>query len=130
MVIFEGKYLNNKWTAGEIPGTLYGMSGKGWTDQELFLYWLKHFIKYANPGHPLLLLLDGHSSHFELNSIELAKEKQIVVLCLLPHKSQPLDSCVFGPLKKAWTEVCHNYHQDNPGAVMTKYSFSKLFVMA
>jgi len=46
------------------------------------------------------------------------------------HKSQPLDSGVFGPLKKAWTEVCHNYQQDNPGAVITKHSFSKLFVMA
>ena len=38
MVIFEGKYLDHKWTVGEIPGTLYGMSGKGWTDQQLFFH--------------------------------------------------------------------------------------------
>ena len=37
MVIFEGKYLNHEWTIGEIPGTLYGMSGKGWTDHQHFL---------------------------------------------------------------------------------------------
>ena len=36
MVIFEGKYLNHEWTIGEVPGTFYGMSSKGWTDQELF----------------------------------------------------------------------------------------------
>ena len=36
MVIFEGKYLNYQWTRNEVPGTYYGMSGKGWTDQELF----------------------------------------------------------------------------------------------
>ena len=35
MVIFETKYLNHQWT-DEVPGTYYGMSGKGWTDQELF----------------------------------------------------------------------------------------------
>jgi len=64
---------------GEIPGTIYGMSERGWTDQELFLFWLKHFQNYANPGCPLLLFLDGHSSHFELDTIELAKEKDVVI---------------------------------------------------
>ena len=31
MVIFEGKYLNLQWTVGEVPGTYYAMSDKGWT---------------------------------------------------------------------------------------------------
>lgn len=133
MVIFEGKYLNYEWTIGEVPGTTYGMSDKGWTDQELFLYWLKHFLEYANPQRPLLLLLDGHSSHFELSSIEMAQKKEVIILCLPPHtthESQPLDSAVFGPLKKHWTQVCHDFQQANPGAVITKYSFSKLFSQA
>jgi len=81
-------------------GIQYGTSEQGWTDQELFLFWLKYFLNYANPGCPLLLLLDGHSSHFELGTIELAKEKD-VFFWLLPHtthRSQPLDSCVFGPV--------------------------------
>ena len=42
-VIFEGKYLNHKWTIGQVPGTIYEMSKKGWTDQELLVFWLKHF---------------------------------------------------------------------------------------
>ena len=57
----------------------------------------------------------------------------MIIFCLPPHtthRSQPLDSCVFGPLKKAWTEVCHTYQQDNPGAVITKYSFTPLFAKA
>ena len=32
MVIFDGKYLTHDWAIGEIPGTYYGMSGKGWID--------------------------------------------------------------------------------------------------
>lgn len=80
------------------------MSGKGWTDQELFRHWLKdHFICYAVPGHPLLLILDGHSSHHEPISIEMAGEEGIILFCLPPHStqnSQPLNCTVFGPLKR------------------------------
>lgn len=45
MIIYDGKYLNHQWTVWELPVTYYGMSDKGWTEQELFRHWLKdHFI--------------------------------------------------------------------------------------
>lgn len=131
MVIFEGKYLNHEWTKGEVPGTYYGMSGKGWTDQELFCHWLKdHFLKKRSS---LLLLLDGHSSHFEPSSIELARENDVIIFCLPPHTtqdSQPLDTSVFGLLKRHWSDVCHQQLQKEPGLVVTKYNFSELFSRA
>ena len=59
MVIFNAKQLNVLLSKGEVPGTKYGLSDKGWTDQELFKGWLRdHFLV---PGRPLLLLVDGHS---------------------------------------------------------------------
>ena len=131
MVICEGKYLNYQWTRNEVPGTYYGMSGKGWTDQELFSHWLKdHFLKYAVPSRPLLLLMDGHSSHYEPSSVELAKENDVILFCLPPHTtqdSQPLDCTVFGPLKRHWSNVCHKYLKNNPGVVISKYNFSEVF---
>ena len=49
-----------------MPDTLYGMSEKGWTDQELFYYWLtEQFIKHIPPTRPVIQLVDGHSSHYE-----------------------------------------------------------------
>ena len=36
MVIFKGQRFNLEWSKGEVPDILYGMSEKGWTDQELF----------------------------------------------------------------------------------------------
>ena len=36
MVIFDGKYLNYQWTLGEVPGTYYGMSGKGGQTRSCF----------------------------------------------------------------------------------------------
>ena len=134
MVIFEGKYLNHQWTTGEVPSTYYGMSEKGWTDQELFRHWLKdHFLKHAVAARRLLLLLDGHSSHYEPQTIELAKENDVIIFCLPPHTtqdSQPLDTTVFGPLKRHWSEVCHEFLQSNPGKVVNKYNFSGLFAQA
>ena len=131
MVIFEGKYLNHQWTEGEVPGTYYGMSGKGWTDQELFRHWLQnHFLKYAVPGRPLLLLLDGHSSHYEVRSVEIAKEEGVILFCLPPHTtqdSQPLDCTVFGPLKRHWSDVCHSFLHHHPGVIISKFNFSRLF---
>ncbi len=134
MVIFEGKYLNYQWTDGEVPGTYDGMSGKGWMDQELFRHWLKdHFLRYAVPSRPLLLLLDGHSSHYDPVSVELAKEEDVIVFCLPPHTtqdSQPLDCTVFGPLKRHWSDVCHNFQQRNPGVVVSKLNLSSLLLQA
>ena len=44
-VIFDAKQLNHLWTCGEVNGTRYGLSESGWTDQGLFLGWLKeHFF--------------------------------------------------------------------------------------
>jgi len=57
---------------GEIPGTIYSMSGDGLT-KSFFFFWLKHFLNYANPGRSLLLL------HFEL---EFTKEKDVMIWCL------------------------------------------------
>ena len=124
MVVFEGRYLNYQWTIGEVPGTYYGMSGKGWSDQELFQHWLKdHFLKYAVSQRPLFLMMDGHSSHYEPMSIEYALKNDIILFCLPPHTthdSQPLDTSVFGPLKKHWSDVCHMELQANPGMVVNK----------
>ena len=81
--------------------------------------------------HPLLLLMDGHSSHYEPSSVELAKENGIILFCLPPHTtqdSQPLDCTVFGPFKRHWSNVCHKYLQNNPGAVVSKYNFCELFL--
>ncbi len=128
MVIFEGKYLNHLWTQNEVPGTYYGMSGKGWTDQELFRSWLKnHFLRYVVPGRPIILLLDGHSSHYEPVSIEIAQKENIILFCLPPHtshESQPLDCSVFGSLKRHWSDSCHYHQQTNPGVVINKYNFN------
>ena len=40
MIIWDRKTLQADMTKGELPGTIYGLSSKGWVDQELFRYGL------------------------------------------------------------------------------------------
>ena len=69
-VIFEAKRVNNAWTRNELPGMTYGCSDSGWITTELFESWLSdHFLKHAVSKHPILLLLDGHSTHYQLEVI-------------------------------------------------------------
>ena len=101
MVIFDRKSLKPELTVGEVPGTMYGLSGSGWIDTELFELWFsQHFLAYAPPACPLLLLLDGHSSHYQPGFVKQAAEEQVIVFCLPPHTThltQPLDKGCFGP---------------------------------
>ena len=134
MVIFDRKTLNPKLAEGEVPSTFYGLSKNGWIDTDLFNLWFtEHFLAYAPPLRPLLLLLDGHSSHYQPRFVYKAAEEQVIVFCLPPHTThltQPLDKGCFGPLKMCWRQKCQEYLSSNPGKVVTRYQFSHLFSAA
>ena len=108
-VIFKGKNFNHQWSEGEVPGTMYGTSPKGWIDTELFQHWFTdHFLRHAPAARPLLLLMDGHSTHYKPEVIRLAKDNEEEMFCFPPHTtadSQPLDVGVFGPLKVHWRNI-------------------------
>ena len=64
----------------------------GWTNRGLFFGWLEeHFLAHAVPTHPILLLVDGHSSNYDPDSIWFSQKQNV---CLPPdttHEAQPLD---------------------------------------
>lgn len=130
-VILDRLSLTPELTEGEVPGTIYGLSKKGWIDGELFELWFcRHFLAYVPPVRPLLLLMDGHSSHYQPAVITRAAEEGVILFTLPPHTShltQPLDKGCFGPLKRYWREERWNYVCGNLGKVVTRYQFSRLF---
>ena len=134
MVIWDRKTLHPDMTRDEVPGTFYGLTSNGWMDMDLLENWLSlHFLRYAPPVRPLLLLMDGHSSHCSPTAVHFAAEHEIILLTLPPnttHVTQPLDKGCFGPLKAAWRDVCQGYITKNRGKVVTRMSFSPLFSAA
>ena len=103
MAIFDQKQLQPEMMVGEVPGTFYGLSNSGWMDAELFGEWFKHhFLLHAPSARPLLLLLDGHASHYNPGVLRIAAEEDIILF--LPatsytHLLQPLDNGLFSSIK-------------------------------
>ena len=99
MVIFDRKRLNPQLTIGEVPGTHYGLTDNRWMTARLFHEWFcHHYLRYAPSCRPLLLLLHGHSLHYQPAVVEIAAAEGVIIFCLPPHTShisQPLDNVAF-----------------------------------
>jgi len=48
--IFPTKRMSNRLTKNGPPGALYQCTKNGWTNEEVFLEWLKHFNYHAKPS--------------------------------------------------------------------------------
>ena len=82
----------------------------------------EHFLAYAPPSRPLLLLLDGHSSHYCPEVIKAFVEEEVIILALPPnttHLVQPLDRGCFSPLKNQWKNAVQSYVAKGHGKVVT-----------
>ena len=93
---------------------------------ENFLDFMKHFVSYVKPtlDDKILLLLDNHQSHINLEVIDYAKKNGVVILSFPPHcshKLQPLDRIVYGPFKRYYNNACNSWMQENPGKTISIY---------
>ena len=64
------------------------------------------------PECPVLLIVDGHTTHIDVEISKFCKENGILLYCLLPHSShitQPLDVGFFGALKTSWGKAIDKY---------------------
>lgn len=85
-IIFDAKNLNMDWTNEEVPGSTYGLGDSGWLDMKLFKEWFfSYFLYHAGLSRPLLLLLDGHSSHYNLKVAEMTRKNEVIIFNLVPH---------------------------------------------
>ena len=96
----------------------------------MFEYWLeKIFIpSTAHINRPLLLIMDGYSSHVSLKIINLLKQNRIICLIFSPHTThalQTLDLILFNSVKNDWIKIVKNYFKEGNKTVK-KYDFSRL----
>jgi len=77
------------WTKDEVP---YGSAGSTWQCLKNAFSW------HSGSARPLLLFLDGHSSHYNMYVITMARDNGVITFNLVPHtthKMQPLNAAVF-----------------------------------
>ena len=134
LIVWKRKTMAPEMAVGEIPGTHYGFSESGWTNSSIFYSWFqKLFLRYTPASRPLILFMDGHSSHYCPSTLALAHENGIIIFTLPPnttHLLQPLDKGVFGPFKAHWKRVCHDFKTSHPGKVINDYNFCRIFSKA
>lgn len=124
--VFPRVFFKEHMLKGAPPGSIGFAHPSGWSNSEIFLEFLKHFINHTRPtmDQKVLLILDNHKSHITVDVLNLAKKSGIVLLTFPPHTShklQPLDRGVFGPLKKYYNSACGDWLLKNCAKPMTIY---------
>ena len=133
MMIFRRIRMAQVLGEGAPEGCLVTNNKSGWMDSDMFIQWLKHFKANVGPTkeHPVLLILDGHSSHTKnLEAIHFARENGIVMLTLPPHTTyrlQPLDRTFFKPLMGNYNTACDQWMRNHAGRQITIYQIAALF---
>ncbi|KJK73638.1 hypothetical protein H634G_11103 [Metarhizium anisopliae BRIP 53293] len=104
LILTGQKHMERWYHTKELDNnTKITVSSSGYSNDEISLGWLKHFIEFATPmSSKRLLILDGHGSHHTIEFIELCEKHDIIPFGMPPnltHILQPLDVVVFQPLK-------------------------------
>ena len=128
-VIFKGARFRDVYKSDMPTGSEVVMTDSGYINEDVFLEWLHHFQKNRPTGR-CLLILDGHTSHSSLKSLDYCRENEIEMISLPPHTThalQPLDRAVFKPLKSFYHKQATNFIQSSPNSSISKFNFGKLF---
>lgn len=70
-LIYPRQRITESLKGGAIAGTVFHCSDSRWVNTELFLSSLKFFAQSIPPSRPVLLILDGHSSHVSIQAIRV-----------------------------------------------------------
>ena len=91
--------------------------------------WLQFFAQSIPLSRPIILILDGHSSHVSIEAIEFARSNYIHMLCIPAHTMhilQPLDIGVFKSFKSFYYKACKKRIAELPNRVITTEQIASL----
>ncbi|XP_072167358.1 uncharacterized protein [Diadema setosum] len=133
-IVLAGKRFRENPLENGPKGAFLGRSDNGWMNSEVFYeYVANSFIPWLEEHKipkPVLLLVDGHSSHVAYHVGQLCNEAGVELYPLPSHAShviQPCDVSFFKPLKSAWARAERQWRQEHGGTGVTKYSFASAF---
>jgi len=86
-IIFEKAYPSGPYSRSGPDNAVYACSPNGYMYTELFKLWItKQFIpETVHVQKPIILILDGHGSHMDIDMIDILVENDIHLYCLPPH---------------------------------------------
>lgn len=138
MILFDSKKSPKKNILDNIPkGWGVGHTESGWMSAESFYYYIKNvffkWLKENNHPFPVVLYVDGHSSHCTLPLVQFCEKNQIELIALYPnatHIIQPLDVALFRPLKASYAKEHRKYKIENNVIDFKKWMFASVLEKA
>jgi len=105
--------------------------------EEMFTEWFNHFVSVVQPklrSQPVVLLVDGHSSHTRnVEVLEAAKANNVVILVFPLHCTHRLQSCdvsFFRSLKASYDDKAQTWLMNHPGRAITEAEMISIFAAA
>lgn len=137
MFIFPRMRMKESLMDHSPPGSVGTCTKTGWINEAAFDFWLDHFLRSVRPQNmpqPVLLVMDGHSSHTRnLNVLLKARDNNVILLCLpshCTHRLQPLDVSFFKGLNSRYDEALRKWLRDHPGRKVNEEQVAELFSVA
>ena len=138
-VVYKGtdNSMPCSWLLNGPRGAGYATTKNGWMDTvrfEAYIPWINQEITALKIKKPVVMFLDGYSSHLSYNCVRTAKDLQIILVKLPPnstHLLQVLDVSVFKPAKAKWSNIVKSWFRQTRFESISKSVFptllSKLF---
>lgn len=108
MILYPGERFRDVGVA-KFPEAIFAHTPNGWMDKDCFVVSLEHNAHLPNENItcPVLLIVDGHSTHISLDASKFCRDNGIVLYCLLPNATHILQACdvgLFSLMNAAWTK--------------------------
>lgn len=136
MLVYPRQRMKPELLSNCSPGMWAECHISGWMQKPIFEKWFDKFIEHskATKDKPVLLLLDGHSTHIQsLYIIDKARENGVTILCFPPHcthRLQPLDVSFMKPLSTYYDQELTNWLRSNPGKIVTMFKIAEILSKA
>ena len=137
MIIFPRGRMKPSLLDRAPPGSVGAANKSGWINEGLFADWFDHFLKSVQPNsrpEPVLLLMDGHSSHTQnIAVIDKARANNVKLLVFpshCTHKLQPLDVSFFKSLNTFYNSELQTWLRNHPARGVTENEIPELLANA
>lgn len=137
MILFWYQRLPSSVTSKLPKGWSAGTTEKGWMTAESFYEYLTNvfypWLLIEKIQFPIILYLDGHSSHVTMPTVQFCIDHQIELISLYPnatHIMQPLDVSLFRPMKIEWKRTMNEWRIHNAPEKLKREDFAEVMKTA
>jgi len=116
LIVFKDKNPHSTWYGDKaLRKTSFAVNDNGWVTTTVFHAWFVKFLAETKSVCPLILLLDGHTTHTSIKTTELARKENVSISAHCTDLLQPLDVSCFAPLKYYYEKALVQHIQQTGG---------------